>query len=162
MNLWRASISSHSDYSDVKLGKHEEVIRKLLLADNPGPFDEYICFISLLYTKARTDCKEMVLPFESYRKDNARIFRLIGGGCLWIYIVGSKSAIRQQGAHKAFSKRTNGDRLIVPIALMEDQPMIHGALESFRDAGTLSRPLFWTTTHKKTAKTDQRQPILAE
>jgi len=43
--LWKASISARPVFEDVNLDKDEEIIRKMLLEENPGEIDEYPCFM---------------------------------------------------------------------------------------------------------------------
>ena len=43
--LWRASISNLPVFQHVNLGKHEEIIRGMLLENKPGKSDEYPCAI---------------------------------------------------------------------------------------------------------------------
>src|SRR5205807_8245068 len=40
--LWRASVATREEFRDVKLGpQHEDAIRRMLLAGDPGPADRY-------------------------------------------------------------------------------------------------------------------------
>ncbi len=39
--LWRAGVSTHPMYSRVKLGQHEEILRNMLITNNPGTPEQY-------------------------------------------------------------------------------------------------------------------------
>jgi hypothetical protein len=46
--LWRMGVSTHPYYAHVNLGKHEEILRRMLLAENPGEPWRYGCIATLL------------------------------------------------------------------------------------------------------------------
>ena len=46
--LWRMGVSSHPFYGHVSLGKHAEILRTMLLAENPGEPSLYGCIATLL------------------------------------------------------------------------------------------------------------------
>ena len=84
--LWRASISSKKMFSQIFIGNHEEVIRKLLVNDDPGNYQKYSCVMSfsnknkLFYRTVQSPVK--LNPFES----NDR-YRFIAGHFGWDFFI---------------------------------------------------------------------------
>jgi len=46
--LWRASIASVRMFENINIGKHEEIIRKMLLSENPSTPNNYGCMMFVL------------------------------------------------------------------------------------------------------------------
>lgn len=91
--LWRASIAKNQAFSAVNIGpNHEDRLRQMLYAKNPGEAHECGC-VPLLY--AIGDDKpmaELIGPFSFFRRINShRCYKFVLGGCLWIYVVSSHS-----------------------------------------------------------------------
>lgn len=101
--LWRSSVSSHNYFSAVSLGPHEEKVRTLLLARNPGRSSDYPCVMALLeddvllhapMTDAARQPKPshiMVSP-RSGRLEGARVYKFCFAGFGWVYSVGNAKA----------------------------------------------------------------------
>lgn len=80
--LWRMSISSLSQFTNVSLANDEEIIRKLILEENPGRSQEYpIAAIIPLIEGKMEECW-MCFPIVSDRPDGT-IYRMIIGGILY-------------------------------------------------------------------------------
>lgn len=80
--LWRMSISSLSQFTNVSLANDEEIIRKLILEENPRRSQEYpIAAIIPLIEGKRNECW-MCFPFVSDHP-NGPIYSMIIGGILY-------------------------------------------------------------------------------
>jgi hypothetical protein len=87
--LWRASISSLSEFSEVALGPHEESIRKMLLTDDPGEPDQYPCILCVpSEIRKKLEDKAIKMP-QTQRLKGHRSYDFYCGGLGWVYIVSS-------------------------------------------------------------------------
>lgn len=89
--LWRASISSLPEFSDVALGPHEETIRTMLLKDDPGVPDQFPCILCVpgeLSTKLKN--KAIKMP-QTQRLKGHRSYDFYCGGMAWVFVVSSHS-----------------------------------------------------------------------
>lgn len=84
--LWRASISKLSIFSGVSLGVHEEKLRLMILAGEPGAANLYPFIISpVMY---RGDVVEaLIVPPVKTRLGGYRAYIFVCGGLAWIYVV---------------------------------------------------------------------------
>jgi len=94
--IWRAGISKRREFNAVRLGPHEEKIRRMLLEENPGePMDyQFICW-GLRDTKTMEFADKLVRAFESSRLKGHWVYTLIFGGVMWSYWVSSHFWDRQ-------------------------------------------------------------------
>jgi len=70
--LWRAAVSSHPFFAKVKLGAHEDRIRKALLSSDPGDSDFYPVCLAIFHD--RREGPGMMDPFPE-RYDGIRYYR---------------------------------------------------------------------------------------
>ena len=85
--LWLMSISELPNFPGISLGKHEDVIRAMLLAENPGSKFEYSIFLHKLQEDwAR---KMYDIRGEPERIANHYHYRWALGGYIWNIIVSS-------------------------------------------------------------------------
>ena len=84
--LWRASISSLQFFKNVALGPHDERIRQMLLAEDPGPAARYGCMMFGLKFNGATLTDLMIQPGR-IRLHGHVAYRFVFGGFLWAYIV---------------------------------------------------------------------------
>ncbi len=86
--LWRASVSSHKMFKNVNLGKHQHMIRQMILSDIPGHQEEYCCVMMAI--KSGSDGMGTFIDQpEKGRIDNHVVYRFIFGSIVWIYFVSS-------------------------------------------------------------------------
>lgn len=86
--LWRAGVSKLSVFSQVALGPHEERIRKMLLASEPGPPDLYGCLMfTLMHDKELVTA--LVVPPTWARLLGHKAYRFVFGGVVFVYVVSS-------------------------------------------------------------------------
>ncbi len=88
--LWRASISKNQFYSGIRLGPHEDKIREMILHENPGKPHEYGCHMQGIIEKSKV-VREFILKPDTIRIDGYKACRFILCGCLWGFVVSSRS-----------------------------------------------------------------------
>lgn len=55
--LWRASVSTITCFKDVKLGPHQEVLRRMLHTEEPGPSHKYGCVMLVPWYEGECSCR---------------------------------------------------------------------------------------------------------
>ncbi|KAB1065912.1 hypothetical protein [Salibacter halophilus] len=89
--LWRSSISSRPFFSDIKLGPHEEIIRKMIYDGNPGEVDDYPIFF-MTYVNDKSMPKDLIVhPRQIRTKSGHRANVFIIGGMVYMFHVNSKN-----------------------------------------------------------------------
>ena len=88
--LWRAGISTLADFSAVTLGPHAEIIRKMLIAQNPGQSYQYGCVMFFTQTDMEVEQYVMMMP-NAVKFAGQRGFLFMFGGIFWHYIVSKHS-----------------------------------------------------------------------
>ncbi len=104
--LWRSSVSKLDFFGEVNLGIHEEIIRKMILSDDPGPSEKYgiVPFALIDDHKLQTD----LIMQPSRTKMYGHVgYRFIFGGFMWAFFVSNRSAPTE----------------VKPLLLMEDNSM---------------------------------------
>jgi hypothetical protein len=87
--LWRMGISSHPFYSHVELGKHEEILRKMLLDEDAGEPWQYGCITTLLDHQREPLIGIFSQPSLTKRFGHYAYEYTLGGGIHWIQFVTS-------------------------------------------------------------------------
>lgn len=89
--LWRASISSRPFFSNIKLGPHEETLRKMIYNMDPGDVNEYPIFI-MTFVNDSSMPKDLITHPKQIRTSSghkANVF--IIGGFIYMFFVNSKN-----------------------------------------------------------------------
>lgn len=86
--LWRASISNHPMFSNVKLGPHEKEVREMIHAENPGSPTDYPCIIFGLTSKSGVHGDFIDQP-RLIRIDGYVTYRFVFSGFMWSFYVSS-------------------------------------------------------------------------
>ena len=86
--IWRASISTRPIFKEVSLGKHEEIIRKMLLNNDPGECSQYGCIMVATMHK-REHINSLIIQPELRRIDGQIGYRFMFGGFWWLYFCSS-------------------------------------------------------------------------
>lgn len=88
--LWRASISSRPLFSDIKLGPHEETIRKMIYEGNPGEVEAYpIFFMTFISDKSMP--KDLIAHPRQIRTNTGhRVNVFMIGGMIYMFYVNAK------------------------------------------------------------------------
>lgn len=84
--LWRASVSTLQFFENVSLGPHEEAIRQMLLAEDPGSAKRYGCIMFGLKFNGAAFTDLMIQPGR-LRLHGHVAYRFVFGGFLWAYLV---------------------------------------------------------------------------
>jgi hypothetical protein len=87
--LWRSGVSKREEFSQVALGPHEEILRDMILKEDPGMEYEYGCFMTTL--KNRDDLDRISRYPIRQKFDGHRCYRFLFCGIFWMFIVSSHS-----------------------------------------------------------------------
>jgi len=92
--LWRASVATGRAWEPVRLGqRHEERLRAMLLAQDPGPPLSYPFLGNVMTGPASRDVAlGTAMAPTSGRFGGARVYMFIYGGCSWHFIVSAHAA----------------------------------------------------------------------
>jgi hypothetical protein len=89
--LWRCSVSTHETYKFVKLGPHEEIIRKILRDGVLPEKDRYpILFHALIHDSGEINNQLISMPLM-YKMEGHAIYEMIFGGCAWYFKISNHS-----------------------------------------------------------------------
>lgn len=108
--LWRASVSKLPFFSSVHLGPHEEVIRSMLLDENPGIELAYGCFLTAIHIDESKPVIDLIMAPALVRDNGFRIFRFLFGGFIWVYVVSSHN---EQFSMRDYFLKSDGTLVIV-------------------------------------------------
>lgn len=86
--LWRAGVSALPFFEKVRLGRHAEVLRNLLLTGNPGSPERYGCFMFGLKHENQAFTGIIMQPGR-VRLNGHTAYRFVFGGFLWAILVSS-------------------------------------------------------------------------
>ena len=84
--LWRMSVTRLPFFQAVDLGPHEEKVRQMLLADDPGPAELYGVMAVAPYFDGKY-LGDLITPPDIARIHANRIYRCVLGGILFLYFV---------------------------------------------------------------------------
>lgn len=121
--LWRAGVSRHEYFEKVLLGRHEESLRRLLAANNPGDPHQYGFFLSPIVHDERDVKGFMVQPTHSHLGGH-RCYRFVFGGLVWVFVVSSHAPPKV--FRDAFINR-HGEMLML-VSELSELAFIHRAL----------------------------------
>lgn len=121
--LWRASVSKLDIFSQVLLGPHEELLRKLILNENPGKEHEYPFVLCPIICEGLVQ-EDLIVQPERTRLGDCNAYRFVFGGIAWIFVVSRHRApdviisasISETGAITILPKRIEDMKFIVNIA----------------------------------------------
>jgi len=86
--LWRFGVTSIEAFNTCNLGPHEEKLRKMLHADDPGDYLTYPCMVFAI-TWNRKHVSDLIVPPCVARMDARWIWSLVVGGFLLSFDVAS-------------------------------------------------------------------------
>jgi hypothetical protein len=86
--LWRAGVARQEFFSQVNLNSHEEPLRKMLLAGNPGKYLEYGSVLIPQVTDGNA-LVDLILQPVTVKTGNFDGCRFVFAGHTWIYILGA-------------------------------------------------------------------------
>ena len=89
--LWRASISSRPLFSEISLGAHEEIIRKMIYDEAPGNINDYPIII-MTSIKDKSMPKDIIFhPSKLRMEGGSRVYNFMIGAIYYLFYVNSKS-----------------------------------------------------------------------
>lgn len=96
--IWRSGVSSRTEFRSVNLGAQERIIRKHLLASDPGEPDKYAMFCIALRDKdTRKFQDSFIRAPEGGHFRGHHVYRIIFGGVIWNYwISGHKDKMKTE------------------------------------------------------------------
>jgi hypothetical protein len=84
--LWKSSISSRPFFQEVKLGPHEEKIRKMIINSDPKEQHDYPCI--LLHAKHQElDVKRLIIPPKRFKDGKSKIYKFFISGIFYVYYI---------------------------------------------------------------------------
>jgi hypothetical protein len=83
--LWRASVASVAMFANIGLGPHDEVLRRAILSEDPGPPDQYAC---LMMAVPNTRYLHRILwSPETDHIDGITVYRFQTGRLFWFFFL---------------------------------------------------------------------------
>lgn len=89
--LWRAHISSRPIFSQINLGPHAEIIRKMIYEGDPGRPDDYAIFIMTFVNDPSASTDVIITPQLRRMADGHRVFVFLIAGFIYCFYLNSKS-----------------------------------------------------------------------
>lgn len=89
--LWRASVSSLDFFSEVSLGRHESIIRTMILTNDPGPPDKYGVVPFALIDDGAIQSGLIMQPTRTKFYGHVG-YRFVFGGFMWAFLVSGHQA----------------------------------------------------------------------
>jgi hypothetical protein len=86
--LFKASVSSLPTFGQVSLGKHEDIIRKMLLTEDPGSVSKYPILAYAVINKDKVEKRLISMPMAT-KIDGHMIYAQIYCGVMWWVSVSS-------------------------------------------------------------------------
>jgi hypothetical protein len=123
--LWRAGVSKLQFFEKVTLGLHEEPLRKLVYANDPGKPDEYGFFLAPIVANNR-DIKDLMVQPTHSRLDGHLCYRFVFGGLVWVFVVSSHQPPKM--FHQAFVN-SSGEMLML-VSELRDLTFIGRAMKA--------------------------------
>ena len=111
----------------IYLGPHSEVMRQMILNENPGEIYEYGVII-YLFPKSSKDMKDLIISPELLTKriDGNRVYRAIFNGLFWTFFVSSH--IKYYGKREFFLSK-EGSLPIINSGQIGEQYVLNMAID---------------------------------
>lgn len=125
--LWLASITNIEWFSEINIGKHEDIIKSMLQNESPGRYFQYGCILLPVMKSDNETLFDLVTSPDKIKRDSHTIYRFVMGGFIWLFVVSSHTESLSQ---KEFFLQENGD-LRIPLAsgTFEKIPFIRSAID---------------------------------
>jgi len=89
--LWRVGITSTQAFNNIDLGDNAELLREMLIEEQPGTTDQFGCIL-IWPISHRNIVDQLVMSMGMTEIESTRCVRMIMGGLCWFYFL-SKQAI---------------------------------------------------------------------
>lgn len=123
--LWRAGVSNLDVFDQVKLGPHEEILRKMVLNDDPGAEHTYPFILSPILHE-NTVQEALIIKPSWTRLGNHYAYRFVFGGIVWVFVVSGHRAPKEV-VSASISKK--GEFTMLPWKLEDMKFIVHMAQE---------------------------------
>lgn len=107
--IWRAGITTLSDFKAVFLGPHVDRLKSFLFAGDPGEEGDYPCMFAVLPDPLDVFGRAMMLPL-GIRIDEHRSYFSVAAGLLWVFLVSGHAGSYQ---HRDCFLSKNGELTIL-------------------------------------------------
>jgi hypothetical protein len=87
--LFRAAVSSNPTFRQVSLGKHEDILRQMILAGNAGRVDRYPIFATALVNDRQEIERRIICPPTLTQIGGHHVYGFVFDGVRWMYSVSS-------------------------------------------------------------------------
>lgn len=128
--VWRAGIAKHAFFEQVQLGPHQERIRAMIRAGDPGPFDLYPCILWGLNMEPREVPGLMIQPSKD-RVWGHTTYHFVLPGLKLVFFVSSQPLGRSQSQ---FVLQPNGS-LVFQVRSPLELPSLHNFMRKFEGQG---------------------------
>lgn len=128
--LWRMSLSKLKQFSKVRLGPHEERMRRMIFREDPGAQDDYGCFMTaIIFDPNDLGRNEQLRRFwlspRCVRTRDGHIcYTMFVGGFYYVFVVSRHNI--PMGIRQLFLNRTN--QLPILAACVDEVPDVKGNL----------------------------------
>jgi len=135
--IWRAGASILQQFSNVKLGPHEEKLRSMIDKRNPGEPSDYGCLIILTPSHFELTSKMMMLPQET-KFDGHRCYMFLIAGVTWVFFVSSHTG--QLPYNEKLFLGSNG---ILPVIIENtaSKTFFEKTFSEWKESGALDKAL---------------------
>ena len=130
--LWRAGISNLDIFDQVRLGRHEEIIRRMIFDNDPGHENIYPFILSPIIYKNILQEALIVKPTPTHI-ENHYAYRFVFGGLVWVFIV-SRHKVPEILVNASIDK--DGSLTMIPWQLSDLRFLTH-MFEEFAQQGKL-------------------------
>ncbi len=130
--LWRAGVSSIEMFDQVKLGPHEEPLKRMLQTEDPGNPDQYPVLLARVVSEGEPQTN-MILPPTWARFEDHKAYRFIFGGFAWIFIV-SNHRLPRSVRHFALC---DAGTMRVLTSEIDDMPFLRDLMASIHNSGNM-------------------------
>ncbi len=117
--LWRASISSKSFFNSINLCQQEEVLRQMILANDPKDYFEYPIFVITTASDYQFPADMIIQPIQNTDQHGMETCCFIIGGFIYIFklgtFIGDNNELKEQ--------TINEDNQLMILQLKEGQTM---------------------------------------
>jgi hypothetical protein len=135
--IWRAGVSRLLQFSNVKLGPHEEKLRSLIEKDDPGAPVDYGCLIIITPSYFDLTSRMMMLAQET-RFGGHRCYMFLMAGLTWVFFVSSH--MRQLAYTERLFIRLDGT-LPVLIENAASKRFFEKTFSEWKSSGNLDKAL---------------------
>ena len=133
--LWRSSISTHALFSRINLGPHEDKIKAMIQANDPGKQLDCPCVIYGLTSKENIHSDLIDQP-RRFHTSGHNTYRFIFSGFVWLYFVTSHT-LPQLMSEVALSEE---GKMIIGKGSYDDLSEFNYFANNLRKMGRLNKP----------------------